>query len=213
MKQEVYLIEGMSCAACSAGVERATRKIPGVTRSDVNLTTARMTIEYDESQVTPELIMSKVKKAGFGIRPFQYKPLSEQKDDQDDKDLAQRRRDLIGAAILTVILLYISMGQMITHALPVPSFASMMGNPFGFALTQFVLTVPVLYFGRRFFISGFKALIHLSPNMDSLVAIGSGTSFLYSIYMMILIRSDPSLVHNLYFESAATVLTLSLIHI
>lgn len=208
MKQEVYLIEGMSCAACSSGVERVTRKIPGVSRSDVNLTTARMTIEYDESLVTPDLIMSKVKKAGFGIRPFVYKPVLEQTDDAEEKDMKTRRRDLIGAGILTVILLYVAMGQMIFHDLPVPAFMHMHHNPMGFALTQLVLATPVLYFGRRFFIGGFKALFHLAPNMDSLVAIGSSVSYLYSIYITVLLASDHTLVHNLYYESAATVLTL-----
>jgi len=208
MREEIYLIEGMSCAACSSGVERVTRKLPGVVRSDVNLTTAKMTIEYDEAQVTPELIMAKVKKAGFGIRPFVHKSITEQKEDEDEKDLLSRRRDLIGAGILTAILLYVSMGQMMVNGLPVPAFCGMHTNPIGFAITQLVLTIPVLYFGRRFFQSGINALIHGNPNMDSLVAIGSATSFLYSIYMTFLIVNDHSFVHNLYFESSATVLTL-----
>lgn len=207
MREETYLIEGMSCAACSSGVERVTRKLDGVRRSDVNLTTAKMVIEYDESKVTPEMIMSKVKKAGFGIRPYVFTPISERRDTDDD-DLRARLGDLIGAGILTAILLYISMGQMMFHGVPVPSFADMHANPMSFAVTQLILATPVLYFGRRFFTSGINALVHLNPNMDSLVAIGSGVSYIYSIYIMFLMRGDASLVHQLYFESSATVLTL-----
>ena len=125
MKHEIYLIEGMSCAACSSAVERVTRKIPGVERSDVNLTTTKMDIEYDETQVTPELIMAKVAKAGFGAKLYVESKnktmVSEEKEtDADDKDLAERLKNLTGAIAVTVILLYVSMGHMV--GLPLPAF-------------------------------------------------------------------------------------------
>lgn len=210
MIEEIYIIEGMSCAACSSSVERVTRKLEGVSRSDVNLTTARMTIEYDESLVTPEMIIKKVEKAGFGIKPYVPEPVGKSTVlDEEELALQTRKHNLIGALILTAVLMYISMGHMISPALKVPEFMDMHSNPLVFSIVQLVLCIPVLaVFGRFFFISGVKALIHLSPNMDSLVAIGSGCSFIYSVVMTFLIASDPSHVHDLYFESAATVVSL-----
>ena len=210
MKKEEYLIEGMSCAACSSSIERATRKMEGVARSDVNLTTNRMTIEYDEGLATPDAIMQKVKKAGFGIRPAVREKEQAQgaEEDAEEKETRSKRRDLIGAAILSVFLLYISMGQMLLEQLPVPRIIDVDVYPTNFALSQVGLTIPILYFGRRFYTSGLKALYHLSPNMDSLVAIGSGASFLYSLVLSFTIPYAPMNAHHLYFESAAVVITL-----
>ncbi len=211
MKHETYTISGMSCAACSSAVERVTRKIPGVSRSDVNLTTGKMVIEYDEAQVTPELIMAKVEKAGFGAEPFvevqkAAAAKKTQEKDQDDLDLEHRFKNLIGAIVFTAILLVVSMGHM--FGMPLPRFCDPEYYPVNFALTQIILAVPVLYFGRDFFTRGIKALVHLNPNMDSLVAIGSGCSFIYSLVVTYFLTDNPHLVHNLYFESSATVLTL-----
>lgn len=223
MIEEIYLIEGMSCAACSAAVERVTRKLDGVELSEVNLTTNRMTIKYDENKVTPELIMSKVEKAGFGIKPFVKEEKKQEltdtkkadkssKDDsiydKEEENLKNHKRNLISAAVFTVVLLYISMGPMLIEGLPVPSIIDMNKYPSNYALTQMLLAIPILWFGRKFFINGFKALFHMNPNMDSLVAIGSGASFIYSLAMTYLIPVDSHYVHNLYFESAAVVITL-----
>jgi len=206
MKQEVYVITGMSCAACSSAVERVTRRLQGVSESFVNLTTGKMTIVYDEAAVTPEKIVSTVEKAGFGASV--YVPDAPKTDDEA-ADLTRRRNDLIGAAILSALLLYISMGQMLPIPLPVPGFLSMHESPVAFTVAQLVLATPVLWFGRRFFTSGIKALFHLSPNMDSLVAVGSGCSYLYSLCMAVLLfAGDHARVHDLYFESSAVVITL-----
>ena len=232
MLEEVYLIEGMSCAACSSAVERVTRKLEGVERSDVNLTTNKMIIYYDESKVDRELIMAKVKKAGFGISLFELdannndtknvnledgnstnanKTAHKSKEnvyDKEEEALNNHKINLISAAVFTVILLYISMGPMLIEGLPVPSIIDMHKYPSNYALTQLILTIPILWFGKKFFINGFKALYHLNPNMDSLVAIGSGASFLYSLVMTYLIPIDNHYVHNLFYESAAVVITL-----
>ena len=222
MLEEVYLIEGMSCAACSSAVERVTRKLEGVERSDVNLTTNKMIIYYDESKVDRELIMAKVKKAGFGISLFELdannndsknvnledgnstnanKTAHKSKEnvyDKEEEALKNHKINLISAALFTVILLYISMGPMLIEGLPVPSIIDMHKYPSNYALTQLILTIPILWFGKKFFINGFKALYHLNPNMDSLVAIGSGASFLYSLVMTYLIPIDNHYVHNLF---------------
>ena len=214
MREEKYDISGMHCAACSASVERVTRKLPGVERSDVNLTTEIMTICYDESQVTPEQITAKVEKAGFGCALHAEKQETAQQDpaDAEAAELRRKKWELIAAGIFSLVLLYVSMGQMLPFGLPglpLPDLFSMHTHPVNFAILQLLLTVPVLYCGRNFFTSGFKALFHGNPNMDSLVAIGSACSFAYSIVMTFLISDDPhTYVHNLYYESAAVVLTL-----
>ncbi len=215
MREERYDISGMHCAACSASVERVTRKLPGVERSDVNLTTGVMTICYDESQVTPEQIVAKVEKAGFGaaLKPERREAVvaAPAKEDSEEAELKRKKTELIVSAILSAALLYVSMGQMLPFglpALPLPDIVSMHTHGVNFALVQLLLAVPVLYCGRRFFTGGFKALFHGNPNMDSLVAIGSACSFAYSVVMTFLISDHPEQVHNLYYESAAVVLTL-----
>ena len=215
MREEVYDISGMHCAACSASVERVTRKLPGVERSDVNLVAERMTIVYDETQVTPEQIIAKVEKAGFGAKLHQDKPEAapvSAGEDPEELELQRKKRELIVSAIFSALLLYVSMGQMLPFglpSLPLPDLFSMHTHPMNFAVLQLLLAIPVLYCGRNFFINGFKALFHGNPNMDSLVAIGSACSFIYSVVMTFLITDDVhGHVHNLYYESSAVVLTL-----
>jgi len=210
MKQEVYLIEGMHCAACSSAVERVTRKLPGVARSDVNLTTNKMTIEYDDGEVTPEQIIAKVEKAGFHASPFiedkqQTKVKAEENDEQ--KEFRRERSSIIAALILSGVLLYVSMGAMMFGA-PLPRLLSMDSHTVNYAAVQMLLTVVIIFIGRRYYISGFKALRHLNPNMDSLVAVGSTAAFVYSLGIFFLLSDQPQLVHGLYFEASAIVVTL-----
>ena len=214
MREEKYDISGMHCAACSASVERVTRKLPGVERSDVNLTTGIMTICYDEALVGEEQIVAKVQKAGFGAALHAEKPEPDTQETTNttDTELQRKKNELLVAGMISAVLLYVSMGQMLPFrlpSLPLPDLFSMHTHPVNFAILQLLLTVPVLYCGRNFFISGFKALFHGAPNMDSLVAIGSACSFAYSIVMTFLISDHPHIyVHNLYYESSAIVLTL-----
>ena len=214
MKEEKYDISGMHCAACSASVEKVTRRLSGVERSDVNLTTGIMTICYDENQVGPDQITAKVEKAGFGcaLHAEKKEKTAEAVQSEEEAALKRKKVELITAAVFSVVLLYVSMGQMLPFglpALPLPDIFSMHTHPVNFAILQLLLTIPVLYCGRNFFTSGFKALAHGNPNMDSLVAIGSACSFAYSVVMTFLISDDPhAYVHNLYYESAAVVLTL-----
>ena len=212
MVKETYLIEGMHCAACSASVERVTRRLPGVKRSDVNLTLNRMEIEYDESQCSPEAIIAKIEKAGFGARPMEAKQRDAKKEAEAEEKAAEKafraeRSSIIAAIVLSAVLMYISMGSM--FGAPLPDILSMETHAVNFALAQLLLTIVIMYIGRRFYVSGFKSLAHLSPNMDSLVAIGSTASFIYSLVTLFLLSDDPHLVHDgLYFESAAVVVTL-----
>ena len=210
MKTEVYTIEGMSCAACSSAVERVTRKLEGVQESNVNLTTGKMTIVYDAALVSPERIIEKVDKAGFHAVPLVEARSTPPQKKQDAERAAYRAesRSILWAAILSILLLYVSMGPMLVAGLPIPDLIDMHTHPVNYALIQLVLTVPILFIGRKFFVVGFRAIWHRNPNMDSLVAIGSACSFLYSLVMTFLITDTPAHAHHLYYESAAIVLTL-----
>lgn len=210
MKQECYDITGMTCASCSAAVERVTRKMDGVEESNVNLATNKMTITYDEEKVSPDDIIQRVEKAGFGAQLEQIKEKEQEKEEKLEQEEAEHkiRRRVIGSILFAVPLLYISMGHMLPFKLPLPDVLSMETHPLNYALAQLLLTVIVLIFGRKFYIVGFKTLFHGHPNMDSLVAIGTGSAFLYSLVMTVRIPSDAHAVHSLYYESAAVVVTL-----
>ena len=202
MKTERYRIHGMTCAACSSAVERVTRKITGVEESNVNLTTGILTITYDETQVNPEMIFKKVDRAGFRAEFY----VEEKK--EDDQQVESMKRKVIVNLLLSIPLLYICLDHMLPIQLWVPKFMDMHENPLNFAFVQLLLTVVILINGRKFYLVGFKSLIKGNPNMDSLVAIGTGSAFLYSLVMTFLIIKDTACVHQLYYESAAVVVTL-----
>lgn len=202
MKQEQYNISGMSCAACSSSVQRVVSRLDGVESCEVNLITGKMTVNFDESKTGEPDFIRAVEKAGFGISPD--KPQEEKQEKKEKSGLAP----LIISAVLSAVLLYISMGQMLTEHLPVPFFMNMHSSPWGFALTQLLLCIPVMFLGKKFFTSGIPLLLRGHPNMDSLVAVGAGASFIYSVVMTYMIPYDAHAVHNLYYESVAVVITL-----
>lgn len=202
---KTLVVEGMTCASCAKAVERVTRKLEGVAQSDVNLATERLTISYEPSLIRISDIKKAVEKVG-------YKAVEEDgaiDEDRDDKEKEQKSlwlRFLI-SLIATVPLLYISMGHMI--GLPLPGFIDPMVNPAAFAVTQLILTIPVVVVGYRYYLVGFKTLFKGSPNMDSLIAIGTSAAVLYGIFALIqILRGDGSYAMELYFESAAVILTL-----
>lgn len=233
MKEETYIITGMSCAACSSAVERVTRKLEGVEESNVNLATGRMTIRYDQEKVSPQLIMSKVERAGFGCQPYiqeQQAPAVERakfqetqhvashgkeysnsqnakSSDTQDKELQEKKHRLLSAWGFTLALMYVSMGSMLPTPLPLPELVQGASHPSNFALLQLLLTIPVLFYGRFFYSNGFSALFHGNPNMNSLVAVGSLVSFVYSLGITFLVADNPHQLHHLYYESATMVLT------
>lgn len=213
MITEKYNITGMTCAACSSAVERVTRKMSGVEESNVNLTTGILQITYDEKQLTPADIITKVDRAGFGAELFVEKNKKERAEEQEhlEEETKKTKRRLISNIILSLPLLYICLGHMLPIPMPLPKFMDMHHHPMTFALIQLVLTIFVLINGRKFYIVGFKSLAKGNPNMDSLVALGTGSAFIYSLIMTILIPKNPSHVHNLYYESAAMVVTLVMV--
>lgn len=207
MRQEVYDIGGMHCAACSSAVERVTRKLPGVQSSEVNLPMNRLTICYDEAQCSPEKIVEKVEKAGFtaAIHKAEEKP---KRPDREEEPRSGQKASLIVSLCFAAMLLFVSMGPMLFPSLPMPEIFSMDTHPVNYALLQLLLAAPVLVLGRRYFISGFRSLFHGVPNMDTLVALSASASMLYSLVMTFLMTDEPHNVHNLYFESAAVVVAL-----
>ena len=210
MKKEIYDISGMNCASCSSAVERVTRKLAGVEYCEVNLATNKMTIEYDEDLLQPETIIQKIERAGFGAKLSKEKLKEEIKQEKEsaNEDLQRIKRRLIISSIFAIPLLYVSMGHMIPITLPLPALFDMHTNPLNFALLQLVLTTAILICGRKFYIVGFKALLAGHPNMDSLVAIGTGSAFIYSLVMTYKIPSDGHAAMYLYYETAAVVVTL-----
>ncbi len=200
MKQE-FKITGMTCAACSARVEKVVKRLDGVEQCVVNLISARMTVETTDA-VTAEAIIATVEKAGFGAEIYTAK-----KDNSRENDLKKRKKRLVFSAIFALPLLYIAMAPMI--GLPVPQIISPDIHPLRYALAQLALTLPVIAAGYRFYTVGVKALITRSPNMDSLISVGTAAAFGYSIYSVFeIIGGNSHAVHGLYFESIGVIITL-----
>lgn len=199
MKHEVYDIEGMHCAACSGAVERVTKRLDGVESSSVNLPMKQLTISYDENLCSSDAIIQSIQKAGFSATAHIDEVRLEDDDDKELKAFKAKKRELIISCCLAFVLLSFSMTHMFV-TIPLPSLA--------IALIELLLAIPVLILGRRFFISGVKSLLSGVPNMDTLVALSSTASFIYSLVITLLIPSNPELVHSLYFESSAVVIAL-----
>ena len=202
MKTETYIITGMHCAACSGAVQRVTSRLNGVSECEVNLMTEKMTVSFDPELVGFGDFERVITKAGFGIR--ENVPIEEKVSDDKEKP----PYGLIAAGVLSLVLLYVSMGQMFFSNLPVPEFCHIENSPLGFAITQIVLCVPVMIIGYKFFTVGFSSLFRGNPNMDTLVAVGATASFIYSVVQTFNVVKDAHAVHNLYFESVAVVITL-----
>lgn len=213
MKQN-FTVTGMSCSACSAHVDKAVRSLTGINEVSVNLITGNMLVDYDEAVTNEENIINAVVSAG-------YQASSESADVKAAPGIKKKAGissaliRLISALALLLVLMYISMGHMLS--LPIPEILSHEVNPHIYALVQLLLSLSVIIIYFRYFLSGFKKLFSGSPNMDTLVALGSGTAFLYSLIITVLIfysllTGDTQLAHeycqNLYFESAAMILTL-----
>lgn len=200
--KNVFVISGMTCAACAKAVERAVKKLDGITEANVNLATEKLNVTYDDNVVGSENIINAVKKAGYDAEVFR-----EEKAVDKESTLKSLKFRFIFSAIFTIPLLYISMGHMI--GLPLPKFIAPSENALLFALIQLLLTIPVVILGYKFYTIGFKSLFRGSPNMDSLIAIGTGSAIVYGLFAIYKIASGHThYVHELYFESAAVIITL-----
>ena len=216
MTKKKFNVTGMTCSACSAHVEKAVSKVPGVQSVAVSLLTNTMQVQYDEGATNPDAIIAAVVKAGYSASDTESvpgKPVQAASAAQDNKKEMKHR--LIWSFIFMGLLMYVSMGHMI--GLPLPDFLHGTQNAAAFALTQFLLALPVIYLNRSYYIVGFRTLFSGAPNMDSLVAIGSSASILYGIFALYRIgwglgHGDLALVEqysmDLYFESGVMILTL-----
>lgn len=208
---EKYIVTGMTCAACSARVEKAVSKVEGVTNVSVNLLTGDMGVEGD---VKSERIIAAVTDAGYGASKKGGEKEKSTGDAIADRETPLMKKRLIFSLGFLLLLMYVSMGYGMWNW-PLPGFFE--GNPVAVGILQLLLTVIVMVINQRFFISGFKSLFHKSPNMDTLVALGSGAAFVYSVYALFLMTGAQAkgdmhgamhYLHEFYFESAAMILTL-----
>lgn len=206
MKQ-VFKITGMTCAACSAGIQKTISRMDGVNKAEVSLMGERMTAEYDEAKIGAQEIIEMVKTLGYGATLWEDK--SETREGVEEKSDASKalRNRFIASICFLIPLLYFTMGHML--GAPLPGILKIASN---FALVECILTTPVLFINRAFFISGVKALVKRVPNMDSLVSLGSAVAYLYSLVVMFLLPTKDDAMafamRYLFFESAAMVLTL-----
>lgn len=222
MKQS-FNITGMSCSACSAHVEKSVSKLLGVRQVSVNLLAASMKVDYDESSLTADAICQAVIAAGYGAQVAEEKsPAKAAKGSSVfagsspmEKEIKNMKFRLIVSFSFLIPLMYIAMGSMM--GLPVPSIFIGEENAVIFAFTQLLLTIPVIYVNRKYYIHGYKMLFRGAPNMDSLIAVGSGAALIYGIFAIYQMaygqgHGQPQYVHtymhDLYFESAAMILTL-----
>ena len=214
---EQYIVTGMSCAACSARVEKAVSGVEGVTSCSVSLLTNSMGVEGTASQAA---VIQAVEEAGYGASPKGGQEQAKEggfdslQDSLKDRETPVLRRRLLSSVIFLLLLMYLSMGHMM-WGWPLPSFFE--GNHVAMGLAQLLLTVIIMVLNQKFFISGFKSLWHRAPNMDTLVALGSSAAFVYSTYALFAmtdaqVKGDADAVmgymHEFYFESAAMILTL-----
>ena len=212
MKQR-FRVGGMSCAACSAHVEKSVSAVPGVSMVQVNLLAGSMTVEYDEAVCDAGKIIAAVVSGGYTAAVDDGKQQSAPAQSaQADEALGEMKKRIIVSAVFMIVLMYFSMGEMI--GLPLPSYAAGMDGMFALALTELVLTIPIVLINRKYYINGFKTLLHRAPTMDALIAVGSGAALVYGIYALVRIGTAPtpeaahSFMHDLYFESAGMILTL-----
>ena len=206
MKNSTFNVTGMSCASCARTVENALNKNEDI-KASVNIATEKVNIEYDENKYNFEKIKKIVENSGYGL----VETLSEEQKMQMYEDkIKSLRNKLILAAVFAIPLMYISMGHMM--GIHLPDIVNPKKNAAVYSIVQLLLTIPVVYAGKDFFIHGFKNLVRKSPTMDSLIAMGASAAIIYSLYATYMtITADPEYHMNLYFESAGTIITLILL--
>ncbi len=205
-RKETFLIDGMTCASCALTIEKAVNKLDHVDSAVVNLATEKMTVTFDDTTLSPNVIEECVSESGYEASLFKEET-SKSQSERHQLAIEKMWHRFWMSAVATIPLLYISMGPMIN--LWLPSFLMPDKGPLNYGVIQLLLTLPVMYFGRIFYQNGFKALFKRHPNMDSLVAIATTAAFIYSLYGLYeILQGDIHYAHQLYFESVAVILTL-----
>jgi len=212
MENKLLKINGMSCAACSARIEKTLGNLNGIKSASVNLASETANVCYDPRIIRLPKIIEKITELGYQAAEESADTSGEEKINKE-REIKTLKTKFIIAAAFTVPLLYIAMVPMFSRLpFPFPGFLEPMQFPLFYALAQLTLVIPVIAAGYRFYTTGFKNLIKRSPNMDSLVAVGTSAAFLYSVYGFFQItRGDHAAVHSLYFETAAVIITLILL--
>ena len=207
--KETIKINGMTCAACASRIEKVVGRIDGVQEINVNFATERLSVDIDPAKTNMEAVGAAVRKAGYDYETIKKTAVDEDKI-KKEKEISTMYKKLVVAMAFALPLLYIAMGPMLPlGGLPIPEIINPDTNPLNFALTQLVLLIPILIAGNRFYKVGFRAIKLLSPNMDSLVAIGTSAAVIYSIYSTYMIaQGDHMAAHNLYYESAGVIIAL-----
>lgn len=205
---KTFNIEGMTCASCVQTIEKATENLEGVKQASVNLATERLVVEYNPDVLSVSNIIQSVAAVGYeaheDIEGDSTKDLAEEKEEREIKSLWSR---FVISAIFTTPLLYIAMGHLLNA--PLPTIMDPAVNPGNFAIVQFILTMPVVFVNRKIYQSGFKTLFNRHPNMDSLIALGTGAAFLYGVFATIMIfLGEVAYANELYYETAAVILAL-----
>lgn len=212
-QMETLRVLGMTCAACSARVEKMVGRMEGVNQVNVNLTTERMSVDFDRSKTSMEDIKKMVEKAGYQWEIIRKELVDEDKI-RKEKEIKTLHLKLRVSLLFAIPLLYIAMGPMVPWVkVPIPAFLDPMVYPLNYALAQIVLLIPILIAGNKFYKVGFRAIRLLAPNMDSLIAIGTTSAIIYSLYSTyrIWIENDHKYAHNLYFETAGVIIALILL--
>ncbi|HBC95290.1 MAG TPA: hypothetical protein DC034_00655, partial [Clostridium sp.] len=198
MENRTFQVEGMSCAACARTIEKVSRKVEGVKEANVNFATEKLTVSFDPSKMKINHLKKDIERAGYKI--LEEESIGEKEKKKENEIRGLKRRFII-SAVFTVPLLVVAMGPMITSAI------DPMMHPREFAVIQLLLVLPVMVVGRKYFIGGFRSLFKRSPNMDSLIAIGTSAAFLYSLFSVFKILQS-GIYRHMYFESAGVILTL-----
>ena len=221
IKTEKFRVTGMTCAACQANVEKAAYKLQGTQKADVNLLAQQLTVTFDDELTTENAIINSITDIGYGAtiqsneNKSTLKSQWDERKENENKTITAMKNRLIVSIIFLVVLMYVAMGSML-H-LPLPTILTGTENALTNSILQLLLTIPVMIINRKFYISGFKGFIKRASNMDTLVAVGSGASFLYGVFVIFMMaywapRGNTEILahysHQLYFESCAMILTL-----
>ena len=213
MSKETLKITGMTCAACAARIEKVVGKMDGVDEISVNLATEKAIISYDSDKSSVVDIKERIEKAGYGADEIKEKKLVDEDKLQKEREIRVLWTKFTVSVIFAIPLLYFSMGSMLMKLrFPIPSIVDPMIHPMNYSIMQIALTIPIVIVGYRFYTVGYKAIINRSPNMDSLIAMGTTAGIIYSLYSVYQIANgNNDAVEGLYFETAGVIITLILL--
>ncbi|HWQ79856.1 MAG TPA: heavy metal translocating P-type ATPase [Anaerovoracaceae bacterium] len=213
MNKETLKITGMTCAACSARIEKVVGKMEGIDAISVNLATEKATVSYDPERTDLPAIIERIAKAGYGAEKLQEKKLVDEDKIRKEKEIRILWTKFIVSAVFALPLLYFSMGSMISWLrFPIPFILQPMQFPLNYSILMIVLTIPIVTAGYRFYTVGYRAIINRSPNMDSLIAMGTTAAIVYSLYSVYqIVNGNFGAVEGLYFETAGVIITLILL--